>query len=221
MAGEGQVRKDQLNLDKVAEIAGYQSLTSVYTHLDKCLSLNWIGSDDTWYFIRSFDRLRAEYNAPKRTAAELRPEDVSKLDEFLLGAKIKSVQQRKSYMLKSASMKPKTKAEPHANLHAPKPYQPNNISCSLIAEWFGFSAPTASRLKQRAKESGYLNYQHRLNRLGIPAKEIDNVRETIAPASHLTTYKMAGRQYLAIRLTDAFKFGAAEHKYRFKTRHSI
>lgn len=145
-----------------------------------------------------------------------------KLDEFLLGAKISSVKRSKTYVRKKAGTKPKTIAEPYSCLHgAAKTYQPEHISCTLIGKWFGISAPTATRLKQRAKKSGYINYSHRLNKLSILAKEFGNLSDTIAPSSHLTTYTMAGRQYMAIRLTDAFNFGEDEHNYHLKTRQAI
>lgn len=222
MAEGGQVRKQNLDLTKVANLAGYSSVTSIYTHLDKCLSLNWIGTDGRWYFIRSFDRMRAENNTPERTAAELRPQDVAKIDEFLLGAKISSVKRSKDYVRKTAGTKPKTSAEPYSCLHGKnKPYQSNHVSCSLIGKWFGISPASATRLKKRARQSGYLNYHNRYNRLNIPANESGNVSESVAPSSHLTTYKVAGRQYLAIRLTDAFTFGEQEHNYHLKTRMAL
>lgn len=221
LAGHGQIRKEDLDISAIARLSGYRSLSSIYSHFKVALEKNWIGEDDEWYFIRGFDRLRADYSAKGRTAAQVRPEDVERLDEFLLGAKVKSVRARKRFLLKSASKVPKTKAEPYANLHAPKPYLPEYISCSLIGEWFGFSAPTASRLKQRAKKSGYLDYKHRLNKLRVPISQIDKVKKTVAPASRLTTYRWKGHFYIAIRLTDEFCFGDKEHRYYFKSRCSM
>ena len=218
MAGQGQVRKGDLDMHMVAHMAGYQSVSSAYNHLKMARELNWIGSDGEWYFIRGFERLREDYEAPSRTASELRQVDLSKLDEFLLGAKVKSVRDRKRFLLKTGSKVPKTTAEPYANLNAPEVYRPEYVSCSLIGEWFGISAPTASRLKQRAKRSGYVNYQHRLNKLGVPVKDIDAVKASVAPESRLTTYEQNGKIYVAIRLTDKFVFGPREHIYRFKTR---
>ncbi len=221
IAEGGQVRKKNLDLEQVADLCGYSSVTSVYSHLNTCLELNWIGTDGQWYFIRSFDRLRAEYEAESRTGSEIRPEDVATLDQFLLGAKIQHWIRSKKHVRKIGSTKP-TQKEQFSCLHGiNKDYQPNAISCSIIADWFNVSTATASRLKQRARASGYLHYRNRTNRLRIPAEHIDNVRGNVAPATYLTTYKRGRQRFIAIRLTDAFTFGKDEHSYKYSTRCSI
>lgn len=222
IAEGGQIRKSDLDISHVADLCEYKSKTSVYTHLEACLMLNWIGTDGEWYFIRSFDRLRAEYGANKRTAVELRPEDISKLDQFLLGSKINSIGRSKRHVRKIGRYETKAKKEPYSCLHGVnKEYQPEHISCSLIAKWFGFSPASATRLKQRARRSGYLNYYNRTNKLDITTEEYANLSDTMVPESHLTTYMMNGEQYIAIRLTDAFAFGDDEHNYHLKTRRAI
>lgn len=214
--GDGQIRLSDIDLQAIAETAGFKDARTAQTHIDTCLELNWLGTDGEWLFIRSFERIRSFLEAESRSAVEVRPIDVPKLLELILGAKIEHSGRAKRHARKKGGAKPQS-AEPFTDLGDQKgePYGAYRISCSLIGEWFGFSPSSASRLKQRARRAGYLDYRHRYKNTGAHkqnfaalAEWIDRERIAITRSGHLV-----------IRLTDQFITNRnGNHVFKFKSR---
>lgn len=213
-AYNGQVRIEDVNWHQIGSIAGFKDVRTVKAHLATCQDLDWIGSDGQWYIIRSFERVRELTGAISRTAIEATPKQVSEILEFALPAKIQSRARAKRYARKTAGAK-QTTPEPFTCLDNPElctPYFDTSVSCSLIGQWYGISASSASRLKARAKKAGYTTYQHRYKKIGTHKANFGAVAESIE-AERLTIRDGE----LVIRLTDLFR----PANYKFSTRASL
>lgn len=209
-ADNGQIRTSNIDYDRLSELSGFQDKRTIEKHLETLLSLNWIGKDNRWTFIRSFERIRKTLSAESRTAVEIRPKDVQHIKEFILGAKIGHSARAKRYARKKPGAKPITK-QPSG-----EPFKPENISCSLIAEWFGYSRSTASRMKQRAKKAGYLNYRHHFQNLGLSKADLSQFTKVMGIDFDYICFK---RGKPCLRLTDEFIIGKnGFHEFAFKTR---
>ena len=212
----GQVRISDIDYQKISDLSGYKDARTIKAHLDTCLSLNWIGSDNEWYFIRSFDRLRKDIEATSRTAIEISKKDIPNLLELLLSAKIEHRARSKRYARKKSGAKPET-IEPNSDFSGNgNDFGLYKVSCSLIADWFSFSPSTATRIKQRAKKIGYLDYIHDYKKTGLHRRNIADLSDHIEP-----TRLFIKNGQICIRLTDRFIITGEHHIYKFKSRKSI
>lgn len=212
---DGQIRLSDVDFQKVANLSGFKDTRTVKKHLQTCIDLNWIGTDREWFFIRSFDRLRKDRQATSRSAIEISTNDIPNLLELLLGAKIVHRHKAKRFALKIPTAKPKP--EPYSSLNnQPKTYGSLKVSCSLIGDWFNFSPSTATRLKQRAKEIGYLDYVHDYVNTGLLKLNLPDIADQIE-ATRL--FVKNGR--VCVRLTDQFIINKDHHIYKFSTRCSV
>lgn len=212
---DGQIRLSDVDFQKVANLSGFKDQRTIKNHLQTCIDLNWIGTDGEWYFIRSFDRLRKEYDATTRSAIEISTDDIPTFLELLLGAKIVHRHRAKRYAMKIPTAEPT--AEPYSDFNnKPKDYGSLKVSCSMIGEWFGFSPSTATRLKQRAREIGYLDYVHDYVNTGLHSRNLPDLSEQIE-----ATRMFINRGKIFIRLTDQFKINSGHHIYKFSTRCSV
>lgn len=206
---DGQIRLSEIDYEKVCDLSGFQDQRTIDKHIESLQGLNWIGTDNTWLFIRSFERLREILEAPSRSAVELRPQDIETIHEFILSARIKHSAKAKRYARK------KPGAKPHAKQLLGIDYSPESISCSLIGQWFGYSPSTASRVKQRAKEIGYLDYQHASKKIDVPKADLTAWMKCHGIGGEYIFYK---NRVPYLRLTDQFCFGEGIHNFHFKTR---
>lgn len=212
----GQVRISEVDHQQIGDLAGYKDTRTVKTHLDTCIGLNWIGTDGEWYFIRSFDRLRKDIQATSKTAVEINRNDIPNLIELLLSAKIEHRARSKRYARKKSGAKPNT-IEPHSDFSGDgSDFGLYKVSCSLIADWFNFSASTATRIKQRAKQIGYLDYIHHYTNTGLQRRSIADLSDHIEP-----TRLFVKNGQICIRLTDQFIITGDHHIYKFKSRKQI
>ena len=211
----GQVRRSAIDWQKVSDLTGYKDQRTIHTHLETCLSLNWIGTDGTWLFIRSFDRLRKDNQAQGRSAIEISQNDIPTLLELLLGAKIVHRHRAKRYAMKIPNAEPTP--EPYSDFNdQPINYGSLKVSCSLIGDWFNFSPSTATRLKQRAKKKGYLDYIHDYVNTGLHKLNLPDLCDQIE-----STRLFIKRGKICIRLTDQFLITNDHHIYKFSTRCSV
>lgn len=209
-AGDGQIRSSEIDYSVLSELSGFKDKRTIEKHINTLLDLNWIGKDDTWTFIRSFERIRSNLKATSRTAVEIRPQDIATIHEFLLGAKIGHSARAKRYARKKPGAKPKSKQL------SGKAYKPSQISCSLIGEWFGYSPSTASRVKQRAKAIGYLDYTHQSKELDILQADLSAYMKSMGVDRE---YIFFHKRKPHVRLTDRFIIGENDlHQFAFKTR---
>lgn len=209
-AGDGQIRSSEIDYTQLCELSGFQDQRTIEKHINTLLDLNWIGKDSTWTFIRSFERLRSKLEATSRTAVEIRPQDIPTVHEFLLGAKIGHSARAKRYARKKPGAKPTSK-----QLNG-KTYTPSQISCSLIGEWFGYSPSTASRVKQKAKAIGYLDYTHQSKPLDILQADLSAYMKSMGLDRE---YIFFHNRKPHVRLTDRFIIGGNDlHQFAFKTR---
>ena len=211
----GQVRKSDIDIQQIGDIAGFKDQRTVKAHLNTAIRLNWIGEDSQWLFIRSFDRLRKDHRTQGRSAIEISTNDIPRLLELLLGAKIVHRHRAKRYAQKIPSAEPTP--EPYSNFYdEPKSYGTLKVSCSLIGDWFGFSPSTATRLKQSAKQSGYLDYVHDHVNTGLYKSNFADLGDHIDP-----TRLFIKKGKICIRLTDRFVISKDHHIYKFATRCSV
>ena len=209
----GQVRLQDVDWQQIGDVSGYSDVRTLRGHLEACMRLNWIGTDGQWLFIRSFERLRESTGASSRTAVEITRKQVSEILEYALPAKIQSRARAKRHARKKAGAKPMP-MEPYTSLDPAgcSPYFDQAVSCSLIGQWYGISASSASRLKARAKKAGYTTYRHRWKKIGTHRANFGPVAESIDPER--LTIKDG---QVAVRLTDLF-YPAL---FKFKTRAAL
>lgn len=213
MASNGQVRSSEIDLNILSKLSGFKDSRTINTHLDTLYQLNWIGKDNDWVFIRSFERIRKILAAPSRTAVEIRPQDIATLHECILAAKIGHSERAKRYARKKPGAKPITQQLKNV------PYSTNDFSCSLIGEWFGYSPSTATRIKQKAKAIGYLDYQHNSQPINIPIEDVTDYLKVMGIDSERVFFK---KKKPFIRLTDRFIIGQGNlHTFAFKTRAAL
>lgn len=211
----GQVKLSDIDWQKVSELTGFKDQRTIQTHLKQAKELNWIGTDGTWLFIRSFDRLRKDHQTQGRSAIEISTNDIPNLLELLLGAKIVHRHRAKRYAMKIPTATPTP--EPYSDFYdKPKSYGSLKVSCSLIGDWFGFSPSTATRLKQRAKQIGYLDYVHDYVNTGLHKANLPDLSDQIEP-----TRLFLNNGKICIRLTDQFLITNDHHIYKFATRCSV
>lgn len=219
-AVSGQIRQTDIDWSLLSDVSGFQDKRTLQKHINTLHSLNWIGSDDTWLFVRSFERFRKLTGATSRTAVEIRAEDIQHILELLLGAKIEHSAKAKRHVRKKSGAKP-APFEPYSSedLKPKKRYSEYAYSCTLIGEWFGFSASSATRLKQSARKLGYLSYRHTSQTLCAYASNLADVVESVGiEAERLFIHE--GR--LKVRLTDVFTVNRnGFHEYHFKTRAKV
>lgn len=212
---DGQIRISDIDFQKVADLSGFKDIRTVKTHLQTCIDLNWIGTDNDWFFIRSFDRLRKDHSTSSRSAIEISTNDIPNLLELLLGAKIVHRHKAKRFALKIPTAEPEH--EPYSDFNnQPQTFGSLKVSCTLIADWFNFSPSSATRLKQRAKKAGYLDYMHDHISTGLHKLNLSDLSDHIEPTR---LFIKGGR--ICIRLTDQFIINSDHHIYKFSTRCSV
>jgi hypothetical protein len=219
-AVSGQIRHADVDWTLLSDVSGFQDKRTLKTHINTLHSLNWIGSDKDWLFVRSLDRIRKLTRSTSRTAVEIRPDDVPHILELLLGAKIEHSARAKRHVRKKPGAEP-APLEPYTsdNLQPERPYSEYAYSCTLIGDWFHFSPSSATRLKQRARKLGYLTYRHVSQTLSAHRSNFADIVESIGiEAERLFIHN--GR--LKVRLTDVFTVNRnGFHEYKFKTRVKI
>lgn len=216
----GQIRHTGIDWNLLSDVSGFQDKRTLQKHLNTLISLNWIGSDSEWLFVRSFERIRLLTDSTSKTAIELRADDVQHILSLLLGAKIEHSAKAKRHVRKKPGTKP-APLQPYTSddLKPKQRYSEYAYSCTLIGEWFGFSASTATRLKQRARKLGYLTYQHNSQTIGIHASNLSDVVEAVGIEAERL---FIDRGLLKVRLTDTFTVNRnGFHEYKFKTRAQV
>ena len=215
-AYSGQVRKDDIDYQLIGDIAGFKDRRTVQAHLDTAIRLNWIGSDNQWLFIRSFDRLRKDHKTHGKSAIEISIKDVSNILELTLSAKIEHRARSIRHARKKSGAEPRP-IEPHSDFkHDGTDFGMYKVSCSLIGDWFNFSPSTATRIKQRARQIGYIDYLHHYTNTGLYKSNLPDLSDHIDP-----TRLFVKNGKVCIRLTDEFIISGKNHIYKFRSRKSI
>lgn len=173
----GQVRTGNIPYQEIADLLGYSDSRRVKAHLDKLLSLNWIGSDGDWLFIRSFDRLAARYGANSRKAAAIRKGDIKHFRAWTLTAWIANRQRDYNRLAARTPLG----AKPPKWKILQSQVNATRVSCSVIGNELAITRSAASQLKKKARKLGYLTYRNRVVPTGLDPERIEIYRKYGAP----------------------------------------
>lgn len=136
--------------NEMAKDLGFRTFKSINVNLDRLTELNWIGYDkkNKVIFLRSLDKIRKQEGINSRSAVSVEIEDLEHFKAFLSGALIGwAVKYSKGKEWERA----RKKGRAMQNSHSFHPSASNGLS-----RFYGISLSKAHRMKQWAKEAGYI-----------------------------------------------------------------
>lgn len=226
----GKLRIDSPVFSNIAKDLQIKDNRTFKKHFNKLIELNWIKLNDKAdiYFIRGFDRLRAENNFKSKQATTIFYKDLRKFDAYVIGALISAEVVKQKYFWEVVVRR---KLRPVANKRdatnpawlnvyndPPKYY---GVSLIKIATMFGCSKTRASQLRKKAAAAGYIKTVHKFTEITCLPKPDYNVRAQIEQQSPELTGKLRFKKELVNGINFIFVLiqGTDEviPKIRFKT----
>ncbi|MCD6013091.1 MAG: hypothetical protein K0Q79_2953 [Flavipsychrobacter sp.] len=150
------------------------SARTVRNNLKKLLGLNWIGYNyrSKYYFIRSFETVRRMYEYTAKTKSSFDLRDILKFKAFVAATAIGKLVNNTINKEKSEKRKPTESNKKGLSKHQvsayPGYYQMSN---SGLAKCLGKSKSNAFKLKELAKEAGYIDVIQQYESTGVPANQ--------------------------------------------------
>jgi hypothetical protein len=174
------LKGNKIKLDKEAITAlclrlKIRSTKTVWTNINRLCELNWVGCHPTThiYYVRGFNTLLRDIDAPKTTGVEFSSEDFNSFQEYLSGAFIGYLSHiqhhRKKNREERLERRLKGRLAQSSHLHGFYP-----VSLSAIAKMLNRSVSSCQKLRKGAADFKYIKVKNIYNPLGIPYKQKSN-----------------------------------------------
>lgn len=181
----GKVHKDVAVFQSIKKCLVIQDKRTYQKHFQKLLDLKWICLSETsgFYFIHSFDRIRAENEFKNRQATTCYYKHLKRLRAFLVGSILGAAVNGQKYyweIVQKRKLKPvanKRDATSPAKAYVDHP-KPSYFGLSLpqIASLLGCKKTRASQLRQEATKARFIKTRHRFIEIARLPKPDRNIR---------------------------------------------
>jgi len=192
----GKMKINKVDLYDIAQELELKSGRAIKNNIDLLLEKNWIGYNNNsgYYFIRSFDRIRADNGFKSRTAAEFNSDRILSFKGFIAGAVIGymiNIQRRKKRVTERNRSRSSPITRPTSE------YFP--VASLALAKVLNVSISTAFKLKQLAAREGYILLRHNLKKINVPVSQKEALKRAFPEVANRVVV-VNGR--LAVQLPD-------------------
>jgi hypothetical protein len=164
----GKFHQDTTYLTEAGNYLGIKDKRTFKTHFRRLLDLNWIGFNPKtgYYFIRSFDRIRAENGFKSRQAVTLWHYNLKKLHSFIVGAILSAEINRQRYASHKESKRRTRPAVLKRDAASPARNAKKGVldyfglGLEAICKLLNWKKTRASQLRAMAAKDGFIQVKH-------------------------------------------------------------
>jgi len=154
---------DKLILKKAERYFEVSSRT-VQRWLSPALSLNWIGQNDTLFFIRGWQFLFDTHGFTKRAAFQFRKSDLKHFKAFCYAAVIHNLARAQQ------SKERTSRRSKHCNAWVP-------LAANALSQVLGIPVPTARKYRNKATKLNYFKKRRMVKPMNIKVSELKQMRK--------------------------------------------